>query len=310
MHIGHYTLNDMLMANWTMQEFYDIIDETTYQTKNWDVVTALGVARALYTVDKSLYQTFPEATLNEMKRLSHKVGWFSVYKSDPESDSDNGSSSCESNACFVSDCDSCSNASTEVTITDDSFSKDSESDESEAKQRFKPDWMTKDKPKVFSTELLNKLETFTDLKQCVFCVTGMMDTFNRDQLFYLIRSKNGVTSNHLTKQVDFLIVGKYQPGKTKLNLAKKYGTKLLTEQDILILLTESHHSVHLKELNRKLNQVKVGIETFEQSKKAFQEVLTQVKTRAMPSADSLFDGMDWNTDWNILDVPQVVNRIV
>lgn len=289
MFLKNQTIIELLNENYTFQEFYNVFDETIYQTKNFDIIAALGMVKACFKenghtnyIPKSVYET------------SKKLGPIPIYTSENlddiyTSDSEGSEDSMdmdidlESQECFVSDCESCETECTEA-------------ESIKSFRNFKPSWMLNDTPRVISASFQKQLDVATDLKECVFCITGLLDKFSRDQLCYFIKLKNGIVSDNLTKSVDFLIVGS-NPGKTKLNLAKKYNTKTLSEEDIIILLTRSQYSVFLQELHGKLNQIKTGLERQEEAKSAFETVKTELKNTVLPQIETL----DWSMDWSILD---------
>jgi len=67
-----------------------------------------------------------------------------------------------------------------------------------------------------------------------FGITGTLETMSREIAQARIRELGGDTRSSLSKNTDFLVVGK-NPGK-KLNKAKKLGIKTITEKELLALL--------------------------------------------------------------------------
>ena len=67
-----------------------------------------------------------------------------------------------------------------------------------------------------------------------FVVTGTLASMPRSQAEELIRGLGGATSDSVTRKTDYLVTGE-APG-SKLQKAEQYGTKLLTEQELLDLL--------------------------------------------------------------------------
>lgn len=77
-----------------------------------------------------------------------------------------------------------------------------------------------------------KKSNITDKK---FVITGTLETMGRDQAAEIIRSLGGVFQSSTGKDTDFLVTGK-NVGASKLDKAKKFGTKIITEQEFLKLI--------------------------------------------------------------------------
>ncbi len=67
-----------------------------------------------------------------------------------------------------------------------------------------------------------------------FVITGTLASMPRSQAEELIRQLGGSASDSVTKKTDYLVVGE-SPG-SKLQKAQQYGTKLLSEEELLELL--------------------------------------------------------------------------
>jgi DNA ligase (NAD+) len=67
-----------------------------------------------------------------------------------------------------------------------------------------------------------------------FVVTGSLESMPRDDAHKLIAKFGGRVSSSVTSKTDYLIVGD-EPG-SKLDKAKKFGTKILSESDFLKML--------------------------------------------------------------------------
>jgi DNA ligase (NAD+) len=68
-----------------------------------------------------------------------------------------------------------------------------------------------------------------------FVVTGSLETMSRDEAAEKIRARGGTFQSSLGKDTDYLVVGA-NVGASKLTKAAKYGTKQITEDDLLKLL--------------------------------------------------------------------------
>ena len=68
-----------------------------------------------------------------------------------------------------------------------------------------------------------------------FVVTGTLETMSRDDAAEQIRSRGGVFQSSVGKDTDYLVAGA-NVGASKLDKAKRYGTKVISEQELLSLL--------------------------------------------------------------------------
>lgn len=68
-----------------------------------------------------------------------------------------------------------------------------------------------------------------------FVVTGTLSLIGRDEVAERIRSKGGVFQSSVGKDTDYLAAGE-NVGSSKLEKAKKYGTQVINEQELLRLL--------------------------------------------------------------------------
>lgn len=68
-----------------------------------------------------------------------------------------------------------------------------------------------------------------------FVITGTLESMGRDLAAEKIRALGGTFQSTITKDTDYLVVGK-NVGASKLKQADKYGTKQLSEQELLKLL--------------------------------------------------------------------------
>lgn len=68
-------------------------------------------------------------------------------------------------------------------------------------------------------------------------ITGSLETMSRDEAAEKIRALGGTFQSSVGKDTDYLVVGG-NVGASKLKKAEKYGTKQLTEKDLLELLHE------------------------------------------------------------------------
>ncbi len=69
-----------------------------------------------------------------------------------------------------------------------------------------------------------------------FVVTGTLETMSRDEAADKIRGLGGTFQSSVGKDTDYLVVGK-NVGASKLTKAAKFGTKQISESELLQILT-------------------------------------------------------------------------
>ena len=69
----------------------------------------------------------------------------------------------------------------------------------------------------------------------VLCITGSLMTGTRDQVSKRIEDAGGVVKGSVGKATDYLVIGE-SPGGNKTSAAAKYGTKVLTEEQLYALI--------------------------------------------------------------------------
>ena len=75
-----------------------------------------------------------------------------------------------------------------------------------------------------------------NLKNKIFVVTGELETFTRETAENEIRLRGGLASSSISKDTDFLVIGK-NPG-SKLAKAQKLNTKIISEKELLNYLDD------------------------------------------------------------------------
>ncbi len=76
-----------------------------------------------------------------------------------------------------------------------------------------------------------------EINKKVFVLTGTMKSFSREQLITKIEGYGGQIKNSISKNIDYLIVG--DKAGSKLEKAKKLGTNILKEEELLNLLSNN-----------------------------------------------------------------------
>lgn len=77
-----------------------------------------------------------------------------------------------------------------------------------------------------------KKSSITDKK---FVITGSLESMGRDQAAEAVRSLGGIFQSSTGKDTDFLVTGN-NVGSSKLEKARKYGTKIINESEFLNLI--------------------------------------------------------------------------
>ncbi len=79
-----------------------------------------------------------------------------------------------------------------------------------------------------------------EINKKVFVLTGTMKSFSREQLITKIEGYGGQVKNSISKNIDYLIVG--DKAGSKLEKAKKFGTNILKEEELLNLLSNNQET--------------------------------------------------------------------
>jgi len=89
--------------------------------------------------------------------------------------------------------------------------------------------------KIDKNPIINNINNEIYKKQ--FVLTGTMKSFSRDQLITKIELYGGQVKNSISKNIDYLIVG--EKAGSKLDKAKKLGTNILKEEELIKLLSNT-----------------------------------------------------------------------
>ena len=68
------------------------------------------------------------------------------------------------------------------------------------------------------------------------CVTGKLEKLSRKDVEKLIKSKGANFDTSVTSNTDILVTNDTTSGSSKLNNARKYGTKIISEEELYELL--------------------------------------------------------------------------
>ena len=80
-----------------------------------------------------------------------------------------------------------------------------------------------------------KLKSFSVLSGKSFVVTGVLETFSREEAQDRIRRLGGFVHNTVSKKTDYVIVGEH-PG-SKAEKAKQLGVRTLSEEEFIAMLS-------------------------------------------------------------------------
>ena len=73
------------------------------------------------------------------------------------------------------------------------------------------------------------------LKNKTFMFTGKLDGISRAEAKSLIEKNSGITLSNVSKNLNYLVIGE-KPTKRKIELAKNYNTKIISQDDLRKLL--------------------------------------------------------------------------
>ena len=119
--------------------------------------------------------------------------------------------------------------SSEISENNSDNSEDFTSEETSIQYR-RPDYTWKFKTKELGIHYIPDCLQGNSLS-----FTGDLEYFGRDEVIQWCQNLGATAKNHITKNLDYLVVGN-NPGKTKLNLAKKWDIRKINEQDFIKML--------------------------------------------------------------------------
>ncbi|MBI4117522.1 MAG: NAD-dependent DNA ligase LigA [Parcubacteria group bacterium] len=82
----------------------------------------------------------------------------------------------------------------------------------------------------------SRVKTFVGVAGKTFVITGSMETFSRDEAKDMLRSKGGKIASAVSKNVDYVVVGK-EPG-SKYDDARALGIRCISEKELLLMIGE------------------------------------------------------------------------
>lgn len=101
-----------------------------------------------------------------------------------------------------------------------------------------------------------KVEKVADvLRGKTFVFTGTLDCCSREKAGEIVEMLGGKFSNSITSRTTYLVVGK-DPGRTKLEKAKKYGIKTISEEEFLNMIKDYVNLDELKGEKEKTQSMK------------------------------------------------------
>ena len=104
----------------------------------------------------------------------------------------------------------------------------------------------------------------------------MYDSLERDEMGEIIKKYGGKVTTSVSKNTTYLVVGE-QAGESKLDKARKIGTKFLTEDEFLKLIVEKSDGKPVKEKENKTPSPKKKEEKSAKAKTIKDEPMSQEK---------------------------------
>lgn len=92
--------------------------------------------------------------------------------------------------------------------------------------------------KLFESPYRVKDENPSAIKGLNIVVTGTLANFSRGGIENQIRKLGGNPQSSVTKKTDLVVVADYKPGTKKIADAKKYGIKMISEQEFFEMIGE------------------------------------------------------------------------
>lgn len=92
--------------------------------------------------------------------------------------------------------------------------------------------------KLFESPYRVKDENPSAIKGLNIVVTGTLANFSRGGIENQIRKLGGNSQSSVTKKTDLVVVADYKPGTKKIADAKKYGIKMISEQEFFEMIGE------------------------------------------------------------------------
>ena len=69
-----------------------------------------------------------------------------------------------------------------------------------------------------------------------FVITGSFQNIKRENLIQTLEESGGIVRNSISNKIDYLVAG--EKAGSKLDKAKNLGTKIISEEDLKILLNK------------------------------------------------------------------------
>ncbi|XP_050354909.1 replication factor C subunit 1 [Nymphalis io] len=93
------------------------------------------------------------------------------------------------------------------------------------------------------------------LKDCAFLLTGVLDSFERDEVVETITKYGGTIKSGVSKKVTHVVAGE-DAGPAKLAKAQELGIKVLSEDEFLAMIKDSTAKKHSKDVKKEQNDDK------------------------------------------------------
>ena len=207
--------------------FLDLISHLFSKTNNFKVIEALTFVEMVQK-DPSLYvQLFVKVTDID-ESLGHPLFDDELSFVSEDEDTSISESETETEITEITEITESSVSSESSDEPESSESSESSDDSFKVQKNFrKPNdewkYRTKNLGISYTPDVLNDVE---------ISFTGDLENFGRSEAIQWVNNLGGKGKDHVTKTTTFVVVGK-NPGKTKFDLIKKYGTKTMDEDTFI-----------------------------------------------------------------------------
>ena len=72
---------------------------------------------------------------------------------------------------------------------------------------------------------------------CHVCVTGKLEHFSRKEIEDTIKKSNGIVDSNVTSKTNYLVTNTPESGSSKNVNARKFGTKIITEEEFISMIS-------------------------------------------------------------------------
>ena len=137
-----------------------------------------------------------------------------------------------------------------------------------------------------------------------FVLTGVYDSLEREEMGEIIKKCGGKVTTGVSKNTAYLVVGE-QAGESKLDKARKIGTKFLTEDEFLKLIVEKSDGKPVKEKENKTPSPKKKEEKSVKAKTIKDEPMSQEKKPTIKSEPASKSPLKAKSEVRMPKIPKI-----